>query len=159
LTHRDEPVALLLSRQNMTVMAGTEHHDRVAKGAYVLADAENGQPEVILIGSGSEVNVAMAAREQLAGQGIHARVVSMPSWELFDRQGEAYRESILPSAVIARVSVEAGVTMGWEHYVGDRGAMVGINRFGESGKGPAVMAHLGITPENVVKSALKVLGK
>jgi transketolase len=159
LTHRNEPVALLLTRQNLTVMAGTEQHERLAKGAYVLADAENGHPEVILIGTGSEVNVAIAAREQPAGQGIQARVVSMPSWELFDGQDEAYRESVLPSAVTARVSVEAGVTMGWERYVGDRGAMVGINRFGESGKGPAVMAHLGITPENVVKNALKVLGK
>lgn len=159
LTHRNEPVALLLSRQNITVMAGTEQHDRLAKGGYVLADAEDGQPEVILIGTGSEVNVAMAARDQLAGQGIQARVVSMPSWELFDAQDEAYRESVLPSAVAARVSVEAGVTFGWERYVGDRGAMVGINRFGESGKGPQVMAYLGITPENVVKQALRVLGK
>ena len=101
----------------------------------------------------------MAARDQLAGQGVQARVVSMPSWELFEAQDEAYRESVLPSAVTARVSVEAGVTMGWERYVGDHGAMVGINRFGESGKGPAVMAYLGITPENVVRHALKVLGK
>jgi transketolase len=101
----------------------------------------------------------MGARDQLAGQGIKARVVSMPSWELFDVQDEAYRETVLPAAVTARVSVEAGVTLGWERYVGERGAMVGINRFGESGKGPAVMAYLGITPENVVKNALRVLRK
>ncbi len=101
----------------------------------------------------------MAAREQLAGRGIQARVVSMPSWELFDAQDAGYRESVLPSAVTARVSVEAGVTIGWERYVGLRGAMVGINRFGESGKGAEVMAYLGITPENVVDHALKVLGK
>ncbi len=96
LTHRNAPVALLLSRQNLTVMAGTEQHDRLARGGYVLADADGGNPELILIGTGSEVNVAMAAREQLAGQGIQARVVSLPSWELFDAQDEAYRESVLP---------------------------------------------------------------
>lgn len=158
LTHRDEPVALLLSRQNLTVMAGTENHEAVTKGAYVLADPD-GQPDVILIGAGSEVNVALAAREQLASQGIAARVVSMPSWELFDCQDEAYREAVLPSEVKARVSVEAGVTTGWERYVGDGGAMVGIDRFGESGKGPAVMAYLGITPENVAQKARQLLGK
>ena len=110
----------------------------------MLADTE-GRPDVILIGTGSEVGVALAARDLLAAQGVQARVVSMPSWELFDEQDAAYRESVLPAAVTARVSVEAGVTMGWERYVGSAGAMVGINRFGESGKGPAVMAHLGIT--------------
>lgn len=158
LTHRNEPVALLLSRQNLTVMAGTENHEAVMKGAYILADTD-GQPDVILIGAGSEVNVAMAAREQLAAQGVRARVVSMPSWELFDRQDAAYRESVLPPAVTARVSVEAGVTLGWERYVGAKGAMVGIDRFGESGKGPQVMAYLGITPENVAQKALNLLGR
>ena len=100
----------------------------------MLADTE-GRPDVILIGTGSEVGVALAARDLLAAQGVQARVVSMPSWELFDEQDAAYRESVLPAAVTARVSVEAGVTMGWERYVGSAGAMVGINRFGESGKG------------------------
>ena len=101
----------------------------------------------------------MAARDQLAAQGVRARVVSMPSWELFEEQDAAYRESVLPAAITARVSVEAGITMGWERYVGAAGATVGINRFGESGKGPAVMAHLGITPEHVAQQALAVLGK
>jgi transketolase len=158
LTHRNEPVALLLSRQNLTVMSGTENHDVVMKGGYTLADAE-GQPDVILMGAGSEVNVALAARDQLAAQGVKARVVSMPSWELFDAQDTAYRESVLPAAVTARVSVEAGVTLGWERYVGMKGATVGIDRFGESGKGPQVMAHLGITPENVAQKAMQLLGK
>ena len=99
-----------------------------------MADTE-GRLDVILIGTGSEVGVALAARDLLAAQGVQARVVSMPSWELFDEQDAAYRESVLPAAVTARVSVEAGVTMGWERYVGSAGAMVGINRFGESGKG------------------------
>jgi transketolase len=158
LTHRNEPVALLLSRQNLTVMAGTENHAEVMKGGYILADAEGG-PDVILMGAGSEVNVALAARDQLAAQGVKARVVSMPSWELFDAQDAAYRESVLPAAVTARVSVEAGVTLGWERYVGSSGATVGIDRFGESGKGPQVMAYLGITPENVAQKALGLLGK
>jgi len=159
LTHRERPVALLLTRQNLTVMAGTEDHSQTARGGYVLADAEDGQPDVILIAAGSEVNVAMAARDHLAEQDIAARVVSMPSWELFDAQDAAYREAVLPAAIKARVTVEAGVTTGWERYAGDAGAMVGIDRFGESGKGPAVMAYLGITAENVVRHALKVLGK
>ncbi|OQA42290.1 MAG: Transketolase 1 [Chloroflexi bacterium ADurb.Bin325] len=159
LTHRDRPVALLLTRQGLTVMAGTEDHSRTARGGYVLADAADGRPDVILIAAGSEVNVAMAARDQLAAQNIAARVVSMPSWELFDAQDAAYRETVLPAAIKARVTVEAGVTLGWERYAGDAGAMVGIDRFGESGKGPAVMAYLGITPENVTQHALKVLGR
>jgi transketolase len=117
------------------------------------------QPDVILMATGSEVSVAMAARELLAQQGIQARVVSMPSWELFEAQDAAYRESVLPASVSARVSVEAGVTFGWERYVGSQGAMVGIDRFGESGKGPAVMAHLGITAENVAQKALALLAR
>jgi len=157
LTHRDRPVALLLSRQNLPVLPGTHDHANLARGAYVLADAPEGRPEVILIATGSEVVVALAARELLARQGVGARVVSMPSWELFDEQDAAYRESVLPKAITARVSVEAGVTLGWERYVGLNGAMIGINRFGESGKGPAVMAHLGITAENVAARALAVL--
>jgi transketolase len=159
LTHRDRPVALLLSRQNLPVLPGTGDASALARGAYALADAPEGRPDVILIGTGSEVAVALAARDLLAQQGVRARVVSMPSWELFEAQDTAYRESVLPKAVTARVSVEAGVTFGWERYAGSSGAMVGINRFGESGKGPAVMAHLGITAENVATAALKVLSR
>jgi len=124
-----------------------------------MADAPDAAPDVILIGAGSEVSVAMAARDLLAVQGVAARVVSMPSWELFEEQDAAYRESVLPKAITARVSVEAGITMGWDRYVGSTGATVGINRFGESGKGPAVMAHLGITAENVAAKAMALLGK
>ena len=161
LTHRDRPVALLLTRQNVPVLPGTKEGglDTLGRGAYIMADAPNAAPDVILIGAGSEVAVAMAARDLLAAQGVTARVVSMPSWELFEEQDAAYRESVLPKAITARVSVEAGITMGWDRYVGSAGAMVGINRFGESGKGPAVMAHLGITPEHVAQQALAVLGR
>ena len=161
LTHRDRPVALLLSRQNLPVLPGTKENSRVTmeQGGYVIADAASGTPDVILIGAGSEVSVALVARDQLAAQGVQARVVSMPSWELFEAQDAAYKESVLPKAIIARVTVEAGITMGWERYAGSSGATIGINRFGESGKGPAVMAHLGITAENVAAQALAVLGR
>ncbi len=159
LTHRNAPVALLLSRQNLPVMAGTEDHAQLERGAYILADAPGGKPDVILIGAGSEVSVAMAARDLLEAQGLRARVVSMPSWELFEAQDAAYRASVLPPEITARVTVEAGVTQGWERYAGSAGATVGINRFGESGKGPAVMAHLGITPEHVAEAALAVVRK
>jgi transketolase len=162
LTHRNGPVALLLSRQNLPTLPGADAQRAtvsLARGAYVVADSLNGRPDVILIGTGSEVSVAAAARELLAQQGIGARVVSMPSWELFEGQDAAYKESILPASVKARVSVEAGVTLGWERYVGPQGGMVGINRFGESGKGPAVMAHLGITPEHVAQEALAALSR
>jgi transketolase len=155
LTHRDGPVAMLLSRQNLPTLPGAA--TSLARGAYVIGDGPDGKPDVILIATGSEVSVAMAARELLAQQGVQARVVSMPSWELFETQDAAYRESVLPAGVKARVSVEAGVTFGWERYVGPQGAMVGINRFGESGKGPAVMSHLGITAENVTQRAMVLL--
>ncbi len=159
LTRRDRPVALLLSRQAIPALPGASSAagNGLERGAYVLAEAGGGRPDVVLIGTGSEVAVALAAREQLAARSIKARVISMPSWELFDEQDAAYRDSVLPPEVSARVSVEAGVTLGWEHYVGAGGRAVGINRFGESGKGPAVMAHLGITPENVVQQALAIL--
>jgi transketolase len=104
------------------------------------------------------VAVALAARALLAERGVQARVVSMPSWELFEEQDKIYREAVLPPSVPRRVSVEAGVTLGWERYVGGHGSAVGINRFGESGKGPEVMAHLGITAENVANKALQILG-
>jgi transketolase len=159
LTHRDRPVALLLTRQGLATLPGPAEAraQNVAHGAYVVVDAPRANPDVILIATGSEVNVALSAREQLAGKGIRARVVSMPSWELFAEQDAAYRESVLPAAVTARVSVEAGVTFGWERFVGLNGDMVGIDRFGESGPGDAVMAHLGITPENVAEKALALV--
>jgi transketolase len=159
LTRRDGPVALLLSRQNLTVFPGMREAGMtgVAQGAYIIADAPNGNLDVIIIGTGSEVGVALGARDLLAQQGIQSRVVSMPSWEIFEAQDAAYKDSVLPPGVSARVAVEAGIRLGWERYVGARGAMVGINRFGESGKGPAVMAHLGITAENVAQKARELV--
>src|SRR5215218_6367762 len=155
------PVAMLLTRQNVPVLDRTElaSAEGALRGAYVLADPGNGEePEAILIATGSEVAVALEARTLLGEQGVAVRVVSMPSWEIFDAQSEEYRNFVLPPEVEARVSVEAGVTMGWERYVGSRGVSVGVDRFGASAPGERVLSELGITPENVVNAALDLLG-
>ena len=150
---RRGPVALLLTRQALPVLAGT---DDVAYGGYVLADSE-GPPDLILIATGSELHVAVEARGLLAGKGVAARVVSLPSWELFEAQPQAYRDSVLPPAVLARVAVEAGVPQGWDRYVGPFGAVVGVeDRFGASAPGQVVMETYGFTPGNVAEKALAV---
>jgi transketolase len=152
------PVALLLTRQNVPVL-DPQATEGALRGAYVLADAEGGEPDVILIGTGSEVSVALEARALLAEQGVSARVVSMPSWEIFDAQDQGYKDSVLPPGVEARVSVEAGITSGWERYVGFKGASIGINRFGASAPGETVLDKLGINPENVANKTLDLLGR
>jgi len=150
---RRGPVALLLTRQAIPILAGT---DDVAYGGYVLADGE-GTPDVILIGTGSELHVAVEAKQLLAGRGVKARVVSLPSWELFEEQPQAYRDSILPPSVLARVAVEAGVPQGWERYVGPFGAVVGVaGRFGASAPVKVVMEKYGFTAANVAEKALAV---
>ena len=155
------PVALLLTRQNLPVLDRTSlgAAEGALRGGYVLAEVEDGaaEPDAILIATGSEVAVALKARELLAEKDVAARVVSMPSWEIFDKQDEEYKNSVLPPDVEVRVSVEAGVTMGWERYVGLRGASVGIERFGASAPGEIVLEKLGITPENVVNTTLGIL--
>jgi transketolase len=118
-----------------------------------LAEAENGRADVILIGSGSEVAVCLAAREALAAEGIGARVVSMPSWELFDRQEARYRDEVLPPSVKARVAVEAAAVLGWDRYVGSRGATIGMRGFGASAPVNDLMKEFGFTPENVSQTA------
>jgi len=151
---RRGPTALLLTRQALPILAGT---DDVAYGGYVLADTD-GRPDVLLIATGSEVPLALEARGELAGRGIKARVVSLPSWELFDGQPQAYRETILPPSVLARVAVEAGVPQGWEKYTGAFGAVVGIeNRFGASAPIKVVMEKLGFTAANVAAKAAEVV--
>ncbi len=153
MTHAG-PVALLLTRQAVPVLAGTAD---VAKGGYVLADTE-GRPDLILIATGSEVSLAVEARALLAGRGIKARVVSLPSWELFEAQPLAYRDSVLPPSVLARVAVEAGIPQGWERYVGSFGAVVGIeNRFGASAPPKVVMEKYGFTAANVAARAAEVV--
>jgi transketolase len=151
------PVAMLLTRQNVPVL-DPEAAKGALRGAYVLADADSGEPDAILIGTGSEVAVALEARDLLAEKGVAARVVSMPSWELFDAQEREYKDSVLPPNVETRVSVEAGVTMGWERYAGFKGASVGIDRFGASAPGETVLERLGITSEKVANEALELLG-
>ena len=151
------PVAMLLTRQNVPVL-DPEAAKGALRGAYVLADADSGEPDAILIGTGSEVAVALEARGLLAEKGVSARVVSMPSWEIFDAQEREYKDSVLLPNVETRVSVEAGVTMGWERYVGFKGASVGIDRFGASAPGETVLERLGITPEKVANEALELLG-
>jgi transketolase len=151
---RRGPTALLLTRQALPVLAGT---DDVAYGGYVLADTD-GRPDVILIATGSEVPLALEARAELLGRGLKARVVSLPSWELFDAQPQAYRDTILPPSVLARVAIEAGVPQGWEKYTGAFGAVVGIeNRFGASAPLKVVMEKLGLTAANVAAKAAEVV--
>jgi len=153
---RDRPVALVLSRQNVPTLDRKEFAsaDGVRKGAYVLADAPGGRPDMILIATGSELSLAVGARAKLAEKNIQARVVSMPSWELFDAQPKDYRDAVLPPAVKRRLAVEAGVPQGWHRYVGDAGDVIGIERFGASAPGNVVMEKLGFTVEHVVERAL-----
>ena len=128
------------------------------QGAYVLADAPNGRPDVILIATGSEVGLIMAARQTLQERNVMARVVSMPSWELFDAQPQSYRDQVLMPSVGSRLAVEAGATQGWHRYVGDRGDVMGVDRFGASAPGDVVMREYGFTVDNVCERAMAVLG-
>jgi transketolase len=149
----DGPSCLLLSRQNLPFQARSEAAlANIARGGYILADAADGRPAVVIIATGSEVALAMGAREVLGGQGIGARVVSMPSTNVFDRQDAAYRESVLPRGV-PRIAVEAGVTDTWYKYVGLDGDVVGIDRFGESAPAPAVFKYFGLTVDEVARRA------
>ena len=153
------PTALVLTRQKVPVLPPSSvfRGDNVYRGAYVLEDAGNGLPDVLLIASGSEVSVALAARKLLSEEGVTARVVSMPCWERFEEQEPAYRDAVLPPSVPARVSVEAGSTFGWSRYVGDRGASIGIERFGASAPAERIFRELGVTPEAVRDRARSVL--
>ena len=146
------PWVLVLTRQKLPFLG--ERNAPVGKGAYVLADAEGGKPDAILIATGSEVSLAVEAKALLDAQGFHVRVVSMPCWELFDAQPQAYRDEVLPPSITARMSIEAGATMGWSKYVGDRGFALGIDHFGASAPAAALAKAFGFTPENVVQLAL-----
>lgn len=158
LEHTDRPAGLVLTRQDVPTVDRTSHAsaEGVAKGAYVLKEA-SGDPELILIATGSEVALALAAQETLEAAGTPTRVVSMPCQEWFDEQDAEYRESVLPSQVSARVSVEAGIAMGWAKYVGFRGASVSIEHFGASASGSRCMEEFGMTAEHVVEVAQQVL--
>jgi transketolase len=155
------PTALVLSRQAMPTFDRTKFAPAsgVARGAYVLSDAPGGKPDVILIGTGSEVGLCVATQEKLVAEGIKARVVSIPSWELFEEQDAAYKESVLPAAVTARVSVEMASAFGWERYTGPKGKIVGMRTFGASAPLKDLLKKFGFTVENVVAAAKKSLGK
>ena len=155
---RHEPAALVLSRQNLPVLDRSRYApaEGLARGGYVLGDCE-GEPEVILIGTGSEVHLAVSAYEELSADGVRARVVSLPSWQLFDRQDEAYRESVLPAAVGARVAVEQASTLGWDRYVGPEGRIVGMHTFGASAPLRDVENKFGFTPEKVAEAAREMI--
>ncbi|MGM0402676.1 MAG: transketolase [Thermodesulfobacteriota bacterium] len=156
----NRPTALLFSRQSLPVLdrGSLAPAGGVQKGAYVLSDAK-GKPDIILLASGAEVHIALEAQKTLADRGIAARVVSMPSWELFEEMDDDYKKSVLPPDVTARLSIEAGITMGWERYVGIAGGMIGVNRFGASAPGGTVMKKYGFTAENAVEKALAILGR
>ncbi|HEY3097898.1 MAG TPA: transketolase [Methylomirabilota bacterium] len=158
---RHQPAALALSRQPLPTLDRTIYApaEGVARGAYVLADAPGGTPEVILIASGSELSLAAEAHGKLLAEGIRARVVSMPSWEIFEQQTQEYRDSVLPPAVKARVAVEQASAFGWERYVGEAGRVIGMKTFGASAPLKALQQKFGFEPESVVASAKELLGR
>jgi transketolase len=160
MQHRDGPVGLVLSRQKLPVIDPAKYAgpSGLGRGAYVLAEGSGGSPRLILIATGSEVSLALEAREKLERDGIPTRVVSMPSWELFAKQDPAYRDRVLPADVSARLSIEAGSNLGWERWVGDRGDSIGLERFGASAPGEVVLKELGFDVENVVAKAKALLG-
>lgn len=157
LENTDGPSLLVLTRQNMPTYQRDEENaaSLVQKGAYIFRDSEKETPDAILIGTGSELSLAVEAQETLKNQGIDARVVSMPSWELFEKQDDAYKNNVLPQEVKNRVSVEAGSTFGWKKYIGDHGTAVGMDSFGDSAPFDELYNHFGITTEAVVKAAKK----
>ncbi len=161
MERRTGPTALVLTRQNLPVLDRSVlgSAEGLLRGGYVLKDVSGAAPDVILIASGSEVELALAAAGTLAGEGVGARVVALPSWELFEQQDAAYRESVLPRAVTARVSIEAGSTFGWDRYIGSAGIAVGIDHFGASAPAKVLYKEFGITAENMVAAAHKVLHK
>jgi transketolase len=157
---RNGPTLFALTRQNLPHLdRGKAKNIDVSKGAYILAEAEGGTPDVILIGTGSEVSLCVKANEKLATYGVKARVVSMPSWELFQQQDEAYREGILPKNIKKRVTVEAASPMGWAQWAGDEGTIIGIDHYGASAPGAEIMKHFGFTAEHVTSAALRLIGR
>jgi transketolase len=156
---KDRPAALVLTRQNLPTVDRTKYAsaEGLRRGGYVLADDPDGRPDVILIGTGSEVSLCLAAYEQLSAEGVKTRVVSMPCWELFDLQPADYRDAVLPPAVMRRVAVELGVKQGWEKYIGPHGQFIGMCGFGASAPVGALLKHFGFTVENVVAAAKKSL--
>jgi transketolase len=161
LTTTSRPIALICSRQALPIYDRSKAAaaSGLGKGAYVLADVPGTKPDVILVASGSEVALCMAARDKLAMDGIAARVVSMPSWELFEEQDAAYRDSVLPPGVTARVTVEEGSPLGWQRYAGPSGIVMGMHTFGMSAPIKVVAEHFGFTVDAVTAAAKKAVGR
>jgi transketolase len=161
LKRKDGPTLLALSRQNLPVIDRSVYGsaEGLLKGGYILADTGAGLPEIILIATGSEVQYAVSVFEELKKNGISTRVVSLPCWELFEAQSKEYKDTVLPPQVKKRISIETGVTLGWERYVGDEGISIGIDHFGASAPGPVLAEKFGFTKENILQKALSLLGK
>jgi transketolase len=158
--NKKRPTVLALSRQNLPTLDRKVYASAagLAKGAYVLADLGGKLPEIILMASGSEVGLVLDAAQKLASEGKSVRVVSFPSWELFKEQNAEYRESVFPAAITKRVAVEAGLTLGWEKWVGEKGIVIGLDHFGASAPGKIVMEKFGFTVDHVIEEAKKLLG-
>jgi transketolase len=158
---RHEPAALVLSRQALPIIDRSKYASAagVAKGAYILSDSPGGNPEVILMASGSEVSLCVSVYETLSAEGCKVRVVSMPSWEIFEKQSEQYRESVLPASVTARISVEQASTFGWAQYVGHAGKSIGMRTFGASAPLKELQKRFGFTPDAVLAAARELLPK
>jgi transketolase len=159
IDRRGGPTAILLSRQNMPTLDRSVYApaDRLRRGAYVLADLGEGDPQLILMATGSEVGLIVAAGEKLAAEGVSVRLVSFPSWELFEAQEEDYQKSVLLPGVKSRLAVEAGVRQGWRDYVGDHGDVISLEHFGASAPYQAIFENFGYTVENVLAHARKIL--
>ena len=159
LETRDRPVALVLTRQAVPTLDRTHFAgaDGLRRGAYVLADAPGAKPQLILIATGSEVGLMVAAAQKLLAQNVPVRVVSMPSWELFDAEPQEYRDSVLSPSIGARLAIEAAASQGWHRYVGDRGDVLCVDRFGASAPGTVLLREYGFTVENVCRRALALL--
>jgi transketolase len=158
---KHQPVLLILTRQALPTVDRTKFAPAsgLSKGAYTLSDAADGKPDVLLIATGSEVSLCVSAQEQLAAAGVKARVVSMPSWQIFEQQTQEYRDSVIPPAIAARVCVEMASVFGWERYAGLKGAIIGMRSFGASGPIKDLLKHFGFTVEAVVDAAKKQVGK
>ena len=158
---RHQPAVLALSRQALPTLDRSKYAPAsgLARGAYVLADPPGGKPELILISSGSEVNLCIEAHEELLAEGIRSRVVSMPSWDIFEHQPQAYQDSVLPPDVTARIAVEQASTFGWERYVGASGRIMGMKTFGASAPLKELLRKYGFEPEHVTEVAKELLGK
>jgi transketolase len=158
---RHKPTVLVLSRQPLPTLDRAKYApaSEVARGAYVLADAPGGDPEVVLIASGSEVILAVEAHERLVTDGIRSRVVSMPSWDIFEHQTQEYQDSVLPPSLVARIAVEQASTFGWERYIGNRGRMIGMKTFGASAPLKELQKKFGFEPDQLVAAAKELLAK